>query len=55
VKAHVPGSGGELGMHLDIARQPFGPIAVANRDAGADAYTHIAMDQAWQVVGELPA
>jgi len=35
-------------------RQPFGHIAIANSDAGADAYTHIAFDQAWRAVQELP-
>ncbi|MFC1720419.1 twin-arginine translocation pathway signal, partial [Pseudomonadota bacterium] len=37
----------------EIARQPFGHIAIANADAGADAYTHIAIDQAWRAVGDL--
>jgi spermidine dehydrogenase len=37
----------------EIARQPFGNIAVANADAGADAYTHVAIDQAWRAVGDL--
>lgn len=35
-------------------RQAFGNIAIANSDAGADAYTHIAFDQAWRAVQELP-
>ena len=35
-------------------RQIFGNIAIANSDAGADAYTHIAFDQAWRAVHELP-
>jgi spermidine dehydrogenase len=38
-----------------IGRQTFGRIAIANSDAGADAYTHTAFDQAWRAVGELPA
>ena len=38
-----------------IGRQTFGNIAIANSDAGADAYTHIAFDQAWRAVNELPA
>ncbi len=36
-----------------IGRQRFGRIAIANSDAGADAYTHIAFDQAWRAVNEL--
>ena len=37
----------------EIARQPFGNIAIANSDAGADAYTHVAIDEAWRAVGDL--
>jgi len=37
-----------------IGRQTFGNIAIANSDAGADAYTHTAIDQAWRAVTELP-
>jgi len=37
----------------EIARQPFGNIAIANADAGADAYTHVAIDQAWRAVRDL--
>ncbi|HET6564686.1 MAG TPA: FAD/NAD(P)-binding protein [Xanthomonadales bacterium] len=37
-----------------VGRQPCGRIAIANSDAGADAYTHIAIDQAWRAVQELP-
>jgi spermidine dehydrogenase len=39
----------------EIARKPFGNIAVANADAGADAYTHVAIDQARRAVEDLPA
>jgi spermidine dehydrogenase len=35
------------------ARKPFGRIAIANSDAGAQAYTNAAIDQAWRAVGEL--
>jgi spermidine dehydrogenase len=35
------------------ARKPFGRIAVANSDAGAQAATNTAIDQAWRAVGEL--
>ena len=34
-------------------RQPFGRIAIANSDAGADAYTNVAIDQAYRAVHEL--
>ena len=37
----------------EIARRPFGNITMANADAGADAYTHIAIDQAYRAVNEL--
>lgn len=36
-----------------IGRQRFGNIAIANSDAGADAYTHAAIDQAWRAINEL--
>jgi spermidine dehydrogenase len=36
-----------------IGRKPFGKIAIANSDAGANAYTDVAIDQAWRAVGEL--
>ncbi len=37
----------------EIARQLFGNIAMANSDAGADAYTHVAIDEAHRAVFEL--
>jgi spermidine dehydrogenase len=37
----------------EIARRPFGNIAIANADAGAQAYTHVAIDEAWRAVVEL--
>lgn len=37
----------------EIARKPFGNIAIANSDAGADAYTHVAIDEAWRAVNDL--
>ena len=37
----------------EIARRPFGNIAMANADAGANAYTHVAIDEAWRAVGDL--
>jgi spermidine dehydrogenase len=36
-----------------IGRAQFGRIAIANSDAGASAYTDVAIDQAWRAVGEL--
>jgi spermidine dehydrogenase len=37
----------------EVARQPFGRIAIANADAGAYAYTDGAIDQAYRAVGEI--
>ena len=37
----------------EMARKPFGNIAIANADAGADPYTHVAIDEAWRAVGDL--
>lgn len=37
----------------EIARQPVGNISIANSDAGASAYTHVAIDQAYRAVKEL--
>jgi spermidine dehydrogenase len=36
-------------------RQPFGRITIANSDAGASAYTDVAIDQGYRAVGELLA
>src|SRR5712671_5598742 len=38
---------------LKLARQPFGPVAIANTDAGGDAWVHYAIDQADRAVREL--
>ncbi len=38
-----------------IGRQRFGPIAIANSDSGAAAYTDSAIDEAHRAVGELIA
>lgn len=38
-----------------IGRKPFGRIAIANSDAGASAYTDVAIDQAHRAVTELLA
>jgi spermidine dehydrogenase len=37
----------------EIARKPFGRVAIANSDAGAHAFTNGAIDEAWRAVGEL--
>ena len=37
-----------------IGRKPFGSITIANADAGANAYTDEAIDQAYRAVQELP-
>lgn len=37
----------------EVARQPYGRIAIANADAGAYAYTDEAINQAWRAVGEI--
>jgi spermidine dehydrogenase len=36
-----------------IGRKRIGRIAIANSDAGADAYTNVAIDQAWRAIGDL--
>ncbi|MEP5566506.1 MAG: FAD/NAD(P)-binding protein [Halioglobus sp.] len=38
----------------ELARQPFDNIVVANADSGASAYTHVAIDEAFRAIGELP-
>ena len=37
----------------EVARKPFGRIAIANADADAYAYTDCAIDQAYRAVGEI--
>ncbi len=39
----------------EIARRPFGRIAIANSDSAATAYTDAAINQAYRAVKELPA
>ena len=39
----------------EIGRKPFGRIAIANSDAGAQAFLNVAIDQAWRAVDELSA
>ncbi len=38
---------------MRLARQRFGRVAIANSDAGWDAYAHVAIDQAARAVREL--
>jgi spermidine dehydrogenase len=38
---------------MERARKPFGRVAIANSDAGGDAYAHLAIDQANRAVHEL--
>jgi spermidine dehydrogenase len=38
---------------IERARRPFGRVAIANSDAGGDAYAHLAIDQAERAVREL--
>ena len=44
-------NGGET--PCEVARRPFGRIAIANADAGAYSYTDAAIDHAFRAVGEL--
>ena len=37
----------------EIGRRRNGRVAIANSDAGWNAYTHEAIDQAWRAVNEL--
>ena len=45
--------GGEI--PCEVARKPFGRLAIANADAGAYAYTDGAIDQAWRAIQEVTA
>jgi len=36
-----------------LGRQPFGKIAIANSDAGASAYSNVAIDQAYRAITEI--
>jgi spermidine dehydrogenase len=38
---------------LKLARQPIGRVAIANSDAGGDAYAHLAINEAARAVQEL--
>jgi spermidine dehydrogenase len=37
----------------EVARARAGQVAIANSDAGWNAFFHEAIDQAWRAVGEL--
>ena len=37
----------------ELARQPFGRIAIANSDSAGDAYAHLAIDQAERAIREI--
>jgi spermidine dehydrogenase len=43
----------DFGPTMEAARQPIGRVAIANSDAGWDAYAHVAIDQADRAVREL--
>lgn len=45
--------GDDYGTTLERARQTVGRVAIANSDAGGDAYAHLAIDQAARAVREL--
>jgi spermidine dehydrogenase len=45
--------GGDYENTLELARHPFGRIAIASSDAAGDAYAHLAIDQAERAVREL--
>lgn len=37
----------------EVARQPIGRVTIANSDAGWDAYTDVAIDQAYRAINEI--
>jgi spermidine dehydrogenase len=43
----------DYGKTVERARQTIGRVAIANSDAGGDAYAHLAIDQAARAVREL--
>ena len=43
----------DYGATIERARQPVGRVAIANSDAGGDAYAHLAIDAAARAVREL--
>jgi spermidine dehydrogenase len=47
--------GGDYDQTVERARQTVGRVAIANSDAGGDAYAHLAIDQAERAVREVLA
>jgi spermidine dehydrogenase len=45
--------GDDYGKVIERARTTVGRVAIANSDAGGDAYAHLAIDQAARAVREL--
>jgi spermidine dehydrogenase len=45
--------GDDYAETLKLARQKFGRVAIANSDAGGDAWAHMAIDEAERAVREL--
>lgn len=45
----------ELDELVEISRQPFGNIHIANSDAGMEAYAHVAIEQAHRAITEISA
>lgn len=45
----------ELEELVELSRQPFGNIHIANSDAGMDAYAHVAIEQAFRAIEEISA
>ncbi len=40
-------------VRAETARQPIGRVTIANSDAGWDAYTDVAIDQAHRAITEI--
>ena len=45
----------DLRANAEIGRKVFGRIAIANIDSGLSSYLHVAVQQAWRAVNELPS
>ncbi|MFW2851938.1 NAD(P)-binding protein [Sphingomonas sp. TX0543] len=43
----------EQEVRMNTARRPVGRVAIANSDAGWNAYTNVAIDEAWRAVNQL--
>ena len=46
---------GDAAAAIRRARRRVGRVSIANADAGWEAYAHVAIDEAYRAVGELPA